>query len=233
MTVFTGINVRDPIIYYNSPISGTSWSGSGTTTPHDVFLHLGASGWTLDNLKNLFISGVTDCFDSNISLSEINFLLYKDGLKLSGITEYGIYDIFISFTDTAGNNVTNEILNIITNDSPPIIVYKSNIISNLTGNTTDYSGMTPNIYIESGFTFNLIDFYGETISKIDIINNVILYIYDFTDNNINKYMLNVSIFENSGEIDYITQIGKYCIKFSIFNSSGNEVINYFIMKVLT
>jgi len=235
MTVFTGINVRDPVIYYNSPISGTSWVGSGTTVPHDVFLHFvhnGISGWTLDSLKTLFISGITDCFDGIISLSEITFLLFKNGLSLSGITEFGIYDIFISFTDTAGNNITNEILNIITNDAPPIIVYQPNIITNLTGNTTDFSGMTPGIYIESGFTFNLIDFYGSIIDKIDIINNIVLYVYDYIDNNINKYMLNVRIFGNHGETSSIIQPGEYCIKISISNSIGNEEIDYFIMKVL-
>jgi len=209
-------NIFDyPIIYYNGPISGTSWIGSGTTIPHNIFLHLGA-GWSLDELKILFIKQVTDCLDGNIPLSAITFLLFKkdSNIPLIGILDFGIYNIYISFTDNSGNNITNYLLNIIIDDEPPVIVYKPYVISGTT----------------SGFTFNL--FYKNIIDRIDIIDNVVNYIYDNIDINLNKYMLNILISNSGGTYTGVTQIGDYDINISIKDNSGNETIDYFIMSCI-
>lgn len=240
------VNLRTPIIYYNSPISGTTWVGSGTTIPYNVFLdfiHNGVSGWTLDSLKILFISGITDCVFYDISLSDITFILYKNGstIPLSGIVESGIYKIFISVTNSVGNTTINIIQNIKVDDEPPVIVYKYNVIMNITGNTNDYSGassaITSGIYIESGFTFNLNGFDHNEIDRLDIIENIVNYVYDDIDFDINKYMLNIllsSKHTDDGPIIYntVTLPGPYCIKIFISDSSGNEIINYFLMNVV-
>jgi len=255
--VLTGIDVKKPIIFYNNPISGTSWLGSGTTIPYDIFLNLMhdnfcysnpiqcvSSGWTLESLKYLFISGIIDCFDGNISLSDITFLLFRNGssIPLTGITEFGIYNVYISYTDNSGNNTTNYISNIVVNDSPPIIAYRPYVISpNLTGNTTFYSGatsaITSGIYISSGFTLNIGGFDHNIIDRIDIIDNIVNYVYDYTDIDINKYMIDILIVgshNDNGPIIYtgVTQPGEYLVKLSLKDTSGNEIINYLMMKTI-
>jgi hypothetical protein len=242
----TNVTVRKPIIYYNNPISGTTWSGSGTTIPYNVFLdfvHNGITGWTLDSLKILFISGITDCVFGDISLSDITFILYEIGssIPLSGIITSGIYKIFISVTNSVGNTLINIISNIKVDDESPVIVYKPNVIMNITGNTIDFSGassaITSNIYISSGFTFNLNGFDKNEINRLDIIDNIINYVYDDVDVNINKYMVNIllaSKHTDDGPIIYntVTLPGIYCVKIFISDSSNNEVIDYFLMTVV-
>lgn len=115
ITGFTGVDTVAPIIYYNSAPSGTTWIGSGTTVPTYVRMRLyhdGLTGWTLNSLKYLFISGVTDCWDGIIPLSEVSFKLYKRGsvVELDGIYEEGLYDAIISVTDNANNTTINYII---------------------------------------------------------------------------------------------------------------------------
>ena len=234
------INFDFPIIYYNS---GTSWIGSGITIPYNVFLNLGIV-WTLDNLKTLFIDKVVDCFDGSIALSSVTFLLFNNVslIPITGITKPGIYNIYISYTDNSGNNITNYITNIIVDDEPPIIIYKPYVISYmLTGNTNLYSGassaITSNIYISSGFTLNVGGFDHNYIDRLDIINNIVNYAYDNIDIDLNKYKIEVLIagsHNDYGAIVYtgVTQPGLYCVKILLTDSSGNEVIDYFIMKVV-
>ncbi len=242
----SAVNIRTPIIYYNYPISGTSWLGGNLIVPYNVFLdfvHDSITGWTLDSLKLLFISGITDCAFGDISLSDITFILYKIGssIPLNGIIESGIYKIFISVTNSIGNTSTSTIQNIKVDDNPPVIVYKPNVIMSITGNTIDFSGassaITSNIFISSGFTFNLNGFDKNQITKLDIIDSVINYVYDDIDININKYMTNIllaSKHTDDGPIiyDIVKLPGIYCVKIFISDSSGNEIINYFLMTVV-
>lgn len=243
-TCSSGSTIAAPVIYYNS---GSTWLGSGTTIPINVYLdliHNGITGWTLDSLKTLFISGITDCMDGNIDLSTITFILTKSGSvsSLTGITEGGLYNIMISVTNNAGVNTTHFINNIIVNDEPPIIYYKEYFISSgLTGYTTWFTGatsaITSGIYVQSGFTFNLAGFDNNIIYKLDIIDNIIDYVYDSVDVDLNKYMVDVIIASsysyNSGfTLTGITQPGEFLIRFYLKDSGGNEIINYFMMKVL-
>jgi len=245
----TTTNIKEsegPIIYYKYPISGTTWTGGGTIVPHDARLHLshdGITGWTSDSLKYLFIDRIIDCFNLNISLDNIIFYLYviDKNIILPEIIEYGIYNIYISVSDYVGNTTSSYIYNIIVNDSVPEIVFIPNVLTTeITGNTSDFSnasGITGEIYIESGFTLTLNQFDKNIIHTIDIINNLILYIDDATDPNINKYYSNVLIvgekFSDYENIIYpnIQNPGYYCIKISITNNIGNEGIYYFILKV--
>ena len=220
--------IESPFIYYNS---GETWNGSESIIPYDVFLHLvhdNITGWTSDSLKILFINRVIDCFDGNIPLSNITLIIFKNGLMLDNISEYGIYNIMISFTDTAGKNITNYILNIKVDDLPPIIYYYPNV-SSVTGYTTDFYGITSGITISSGFTLSISE--NTIINRSVIINNVVEFVYDLIDIDINKYMLNILIVNSGESFSNISQIGKYCVKFSISDRSGNEVINYLIMNV--
>ena len=249
---YTGVNINPPTIYYNNSGSGGTWVGGGITIPYNIYLdliHNNITGWTSDNLKILFISGITDCFDGNISFSDITFSLYKKGspVPLTGITSIGIYDINIVVTDSASNTTISDIVNINVNDTTynhdtllPIIYYKPFILDNtLTGNTNFFtgvtSGITSDIYIESGFTFGFsgatINFFDGIIDRLDIIDNVIDYVYDIV-NMTNKYMLDVLIIDYSNVYTEVTQIGNYLVKFSINGSDGNQVESYFIMRVI-
>jgi hypothetical protein len=243
-----GYDMIPPIIYYNSPISGTSWIGSGTTVPVNVYLHLyhdNIKGWTLDSLRLLFISDVTDTIDGNIPLNSIIFILNKNAssVPMTEIIDNGIYDIYISVTDNANNNTTHNISNIVVDDAPPVIVYKNYVISNLlTGNTSLFSdassAITSGIYITSGFTFNLSGFSEYIISELDIINSVVEYAYDIVDTNTNKYMIDVIIagwsHNSGGTIIYtgITQPGEYLIEMMLSDKSDNLIVNYFMMMVV-
>lgn len=243
----TGVNKKNPIIYYNpQPISGGTWIGSGTTIPYNVFLdlyHNDINGWTLNSLQTLFISGITDCFDGVLSLSAMTFILYENGsnISLSGILKSGIYNIYISVTDSAGNNTMNWISNIIVDDEPPVIVYRPYVIMNITGNTNMYSGassgFTDNINITSGFTFNLNEFDRNIITRLDIIENIVSYAYDIVDIDLTKYKIEVlmaSKHNNNGPIVYTeaTLPGEYCVKFLLIDSNKNNTVQYFMMNVI-
>jgi len=212
-----------------------TWFGGEFTIPYNVFLH--SINWTLDELKNLFINSVTDCFDGNISLSEINLQLFysNTNISLSEINNIGKYDIIISFTDNSGNKIINKILNIIVDNEYPVIVYMPYVItSGLTGNTINYSGassaITSGIYISSGFTFNL--YYKDFIDRSDIINNIINYAYDYIDISVNKYMIDTLFFDNLSIYNNIDQTGEYYIKISLSDKSENITIYYFILNVI-
>jgi len=233
------------IIYYNSPISGTTWIGSGTTVPHNAYLHLyhdSVTGWTLNSLKHLFISGITGCISVNIPLDNITFNLYEQGseIQLYEIVKYGQYFIYISISDSVGNITTSYIYNIVVNDSSPEIIFNCNIFnSGLTGNTIDFSGatgITSGINIYSGVTFNLFEFDKNIINKVDIIYNCICYVIDNIDYCINKYMINVLIIGsnllNNNEYQEISIPGYYCIKLSLINSTNYEIVYYFLVDAV-
>src|ERR1035437_3864314 len=106
------------------------------------------------------------------------------------------------------------------------VVYKPYILNSLTGNTNSFINsnilIEPNISINSGITLDITKFDRHTITKIDIINNLVNYIDD-----INKYMLEFLIVDSGLTYTEIIYIGNYCIKLSY----ENEVINYFLLNV--
>ena len=119
------------------------------------------------------------------------------------------------------------------------IIYNYEILYSLTGNTNYFSGSSSAIiYIGSGFTLNLIDFDNNVINRVDIIDNVINYVKDYTDININKYNSNILIvgskFIDYNNIIYTTIInpGYYCIKISLKNNIGNEIVYYVMLFVI-
>ena len=221
-----------PYFLYNS---GETWKGGDRIIPYNVYLHLehdNIIGWTVESLKMLFINRVVNCSGDIVPLTDIIFVLFKDGIMVNGIIDFGIYDIYITYTDYRSKNVTNYISNIKVNDLPPTIFYY-NLMFNLTGNTSDYcvnSAITSDIYIPSGFTLNLTD--NSIIDRLSIINNIVEFVYDFIDTDLNKYMLNVLIVDSGQSYINVVSTGDYCVKFSLTNSSGNEVINYILMKVV-
>jgi hypothetical protein len=233
-----GTSTITPIIYYNPAPSGVSWIGSGTTVPSQVFLHLG-SGWTSSDLITLFISGVTDCLDGNIALSSITFLIYEEGSSepLSGITDNGIYNIVITITNNIGNTTTNYISGIVIDDAPPVVVYRYGVITTgFTENTSFYSvassAITSGITVLSGFSLKLSGFDRwhdgyHYINRMDIIENIVDYVYDTVDTDINKYMLNVLIAGDSSVYQEVISPGDYLVKISIADREGNEIINCF------
>lgn len=240
ITGFTGIDIVSPIIYYNS---SSNWTGSGTTVPTNVklhYVHNGITGWTSEQLKYLFISGITDCWDGVIPITAVTMDIYKKGStqSISGITEEGIYNIVFSYYDNANNSIINYITDIYVDDTPPVIVLQYGVLSSVTGNTTSYSGITgitSGVTLNSGFTFNLSGFSSGEISRLDIIDNVIDHVYDNVDTSLNKYMLNVRIISSESGGTLVTSIikpGYYLVEFSISDNSGNQTIEYYMLNVL-
>jgi len=238
----SGTDNISPVIYYNKSIH---WNGSGTTIPTNIFISLsGTNVLTISDLEMLFISGITDNWDGNIALSSIIFDLYESGYPstLTGITHDGIYNIIVSVTDNAGNNITNYIANICVDDTSPVIVYQYGVLSpSFTGDTTIFSGassaITSGIIVTSGFSFNLTGFTPVYIGRMEIIENIVDNVYDLIDIDINKYMLNILIAGLDGAqesmIIYsgVTSPGYYLVKLSISDKNGNEVIDYLIMNM--
>jgi hypothetical protein len=77
-----------------------------------------------------------------------------------------------------------ETSDILVDSEAPKIFYQYGILYNVTGYTTSmFSGasfeIVSGITISSGFTLNLYDFI--VIDKLDIINNIIDYVYDELD----------------------------------------------------
>ena len=75
------------------------------------------------------------------------------------------------------------------------------------------------------------------INRLDIIDNIVEYVYDYTDYNINKYMLNVLVagsHNSGGTLIYseVTQPGYYLVKLSLTDSGGHEIVNYLIMHAV-
>ena len=226
-----------PIIYYNNHTNDSYWEGSETTIPKNVYLHFfhdNISGWTLDNLKELFIDYVIDCNNNLILFDKINIKLYSGGIILDSISNYGYYEIRINVYDNFGNSVENIISDILVSDISPVVVYYNVLDGDITGNTSMFSSSTiliePDIDINSGFTFNLNGFENNSFNSFDIISNVIDDVYGYYK--INKYMLNVLIVDSIGVVDMVDDIGEYCIKIYYYDEIGNSIVDYFIINVV-
>lgn len=240
-TIAIPIINKNPIIFYNS---GITWVGGGLVTPHDIYLslyHDNLTGWTSESLYELLVYNISGCYGS---IQNPIVKIYEKGSNviIYDIVKNGIYDLNITAIDNAQNITISTISNLFINDDLTKIYYKQNIFSNITGNTSLFTGgtfdITGNINIESGFTFNIGGFKNNIISKIDIIDNIINYIDDLIFPLINKYMINILIVgkshRNRNIIEYenINKPGQYCIKISLTNPSNITIINYFIMNVI-
>jgi len=97
------MDTTPPIFNWNMVLTGTTTGiTSGTTT-----LYLLPSGVTYDatRLKEIFISGITDNVDGNMSLydSIVEMHVLNDIVPISGITDVGTYLVEFSIRDLANN----------------------------------------------------------------------------------------------------------------------------------
>lgn len=115
----TGTDMMSPVIYYNS---SDYWDGSGTTIPYNVILPLRHGfdddpctgdiiGWTIEELKELFINVAIDCWDGDIT-DKVKLILCKAGstVALDSINEDGVYNITIKVTDNANNTTIHNFI---------------------------------------------------------------------------------------------------------------------------
>lgn len=246
-TTTQSIFTKSPSIYYKYNNSEQFWSGGTKNIPFNVslnMLHGNYTGWTSNQLLNLFIEYVYDVYDSNVDINSVVTKIYKNCsfIETTGINSTGLYDVVFSYTDIYGNNITNKIedINVIYNS--PVIFYKEYILTGyLSGNTNSYTGVTnhilPNIIISSGFTFNLPGF-NNLITKIDIIDNLIEYVLADSGEFIDKHAVNIviakgTIYGSQNIYDTVTNPGIYCIEVSLEDIFGNKTIRYFIMNVIS
>ena len=228
-----GTDTTPPVIHYNAPYTGI-------TAPSTAYLHLihdSITGWTLSQLNDYFVSGVTDIWDGNIPISAITLTLQKFGSipELTEITEEGMYRLTLSVSDIAGNLTTNVISTIYVDDAPPVIAYYAGVLTAMTGNTTTYSGITgitSGITITSGFTLSLSGFSLSSITHADIILNIIDSVTDAVELSITKDSLSVLVANISGEVGNITVAGYYCVKFYVADKCGNSITQYLLFIVI-
>ena len=124
-------------------------------------------------------------------------------------------------------------------EDTPVIVYKYGVLNyNITGDTTFFSGassaITSGIYVDSGFILNLSGFSSGQIVRLDLIDNLIDYVHDNVDTNVNKYMLDISIYSSDSggtQLSAITHEGTYLCRFSIADANDNETIEYHMILV--
>jgi len=230
-----GTDITSPIIIYNQT--------SGSTTPSNVclsFYHSGStgmqSGWTLNDISNNIISGITDFWDGILPISAITLKCYeKGGNEITGITSEGTYSLDLFISDNAGNTTNDSISQIYIDDLSPIIDYYYGALISSTGYTNDFTGatsaITSDIYISDGFSMSLSGS-NNSINYIDIINNFIDRVYDNVDISINKYNLNVLIADSTSIINSVTSTGTYLLKFSISDFCKNENIVYHLFDVI-
>ena len=125
---------------------------------------------------------------------------------------------------------------IFVDSEPPIIVYQYGVITSFESNTNIFSGVssgiTPNLSIDKAFLLNIEGFDRNEITRIDIIDNVVDYVYDMIDLDVNKYMLDVLITDKNLIYSKVTNRGDYLVKFKISDKFGNIVVDYLIMRVV-
>ena len=219
---FTGVDLIPPVIDYN--ISGA--------TNYFHYYHSGQSGWTLADLSAYFISGVTDWWDGIIPTSAVTLKLNVVGSieYLTGITHEGIYNLQFEINDNAGNFTTGRTINYV-DDTPPHINYYDGVVhSYISGNTTEFSGVTSGITsgttITEGFAFNISGFTDGKVTRQDIIDNIVESVVDDVDPDLNKYMLDVLIVNSTEVLTEVVEMGEYCVKLSISDKNGNTTVKY-------
>ena len=100
------MDVTPPTLVWNDVLSGTTTGiTSGTTTIY--FLQSGVT-YSGTSLKEIFLSGITDNRDGNISIYDAGVEMFElnDIIPVSGITNVGIYSVIFTAKDLANNWVT-------------------------------------------------------------------------------------------------------------------------------
>jgi len=100
------VDIESPVFTWNDVLTGTTTGiTSGVTT-----LYLIPSGTTYisNDLKELFISGITDNRDGNISIYDCNIEMYilNDIVPVNSIYNIGTYNIIFKIKDIANNLTT-------------------------------------------------------------------------------------------------------------------------------
>lgn len=243
----TTTTIKSPVIYYNYSTTNI-WSGGGMKIPYNIFIHLinnENTGWTINQLRDLFIDYVYDNYEQLVDINKVNVKLYKQNSSIleNSISSVGVYRIIFSYFDMFDNYVVNTINNINVVQNTPIIYFKDYILSShLSGNTNDYTGVTsnyiPDITVDSGFIFNLNGFSNNEITKNDIIHYLIEYVRGDNDEIIDKYSVNITIakptiYKLQNVYESIFNPGIFCIQVLKENIFGDKTIKYFIMKVVS
>jgi hypothetical protein len=97
------IDTTSPVITWNDVLSGTTTGiTSGTTT---IYLIPSGQTYSETNIKEIFLSGITDNRDGEISIYDAIVEMHElnDIVPTTGITNIGTYEIYISVRDIANN----------------------------------------------------------------------------------------------------------------------------------
>jgi hypothetical protein len=92
-----------PTIDADPPV--ITWTLSGSTTGQTIIPWTTGQTISADDIKEIYMSGVTDARDGAISILDTNLLIYSYGsiVPLSAITSEGFYTLYFTVSDIAGN----------------------------------------------------------------------------------------------------------------------------------
>jgi len=192
------LDITPPVITWNPLDTGITYSiTTGSTQVY--FPSFTGVTFTPTDIKTMFIQSITDNVDGDMNIYDASLMIYlvNDLVPLTGITEGGIYDLYFSVTDLAGNINTYQKYLYVANVAPTI-VFKSG-----------YSG--------TGFTMALNDFTRTGITDIDIRDLTVDSVYDPVDKDLTIY--DIVIASNGYTGFTIDQTGVSWITYTLTNAA--------------
>jgi len=193
-------DITDPVFAWNTLETGvTSGITTGLTMVYFPTNFTGVT-FTPTELKTMFIQSITDAVDGTISIYDSSVVIYllNDLVPLTGITEGGIYDLYFSATDIAGNSVTHQKYLYVSNVAPTII-FKAG-------------------YTYTGYTMALNNPSRTGITDTDIRDLTVDSVYDPVDDTLTIY--DVVIAANGLTGFTISDTGVTYITYTLTNSAG-------------
>jgi hypothetical protein len=229
-------NSGQPYITFNGATGGVPYTSEvgNTFSTTLVFPDFQSGGEiTKQQLIDLMIDKVIDYNDGLIDVMDSNIILTgPNGTEIS-IVGTGSYAMTFNITDTAGNSLYGVYLYmdvVLTQPDtiPPVIYWFTTVgeqpstdLIILDG--TDGSGAPYNTTQGSLFTTNISFATASLITKTDLNNILIDYVYDNVDGYISFSDSDIHLADGVGPIEAIGGVGNYSMTFSFVDSSNNSL----------
>ena len=190
------MDIIPPVINWKTLETGVTYSVNSGATQVYFPSYTGVT-FTPTDLKTMFIQSIYDNMDGNIDVYDSSVLIYlvNDIVPLTGISEGGIYDLYFSITDLAGNISTYEKYLYVSN-MPPTIIFKQG-------------------YTYSGFTMALNDSYRSNITPNAVRDLTVDSVFDYVDKDLTIY--DIVIASNGFTGFTITETGLTNITYTLTN----------------
>jgi len=191
------LDITPPVYTWNTLETGYTYSiGTGETMVY--FPNTTGTTFTQNDLKRMFVQSITDSMDGPMYNSSVAIFFANDMSPLTGITEGGIYDLYFSAKDLAGNETTEQKYLYVSNVAPTIIFKPG--------------------YTGTGFTMALNNYARTGITDTDIRNLTVDSVYDPVDKDLTIY--DIVIASNGYTGFTISQTGVSWITYTLTNVAG-------------